>query len=135
MSNCQDKDLNLALDLVHPHQDSALNHISWHQKEERKLNFQIECYNFNSRGKGGKKTEHKNHHEHHPSALENHEHLMWKLLWYSESSNQSISEKNCNLKLKLVPKHVPVKWILDSFKSFSYISNCDITWSFIENSQ
>lgn len=28
MSNCQNKDLNLALDLVHPHQDSALNHIS-----------------------------------------------------------------------------------------------------------
>lgn len=30
-------------------------------------------------------------------------------------SKHSISEKICSLKPKLVPKHVPVKWILDSF--------------------
>jgi len=41
MRKCQDQDLDPAVNSVHPHQDSSLNHISWHKKEEGIfLNFQ-----------------------------------------------------------------------------------------------
>lgn len=58
MMNSQDNDINLPLNSVHPHQDSSLNHISWHKKE-RILNFQTECENFNTGVKEKNRSEEK----------------------------------------------------------------------------